>query len=142
MLTAIQHGNVQKVAFLAHIGINPNSDALLIGGFIHCAAARGQVQVMAKLQELGANVNRLDEYGATPAHVAVICGQVSSLSWLLAHGANPSIKNRDGYTVPECITNQMGMAESLRNELLSVVKAAPNQNSGTNDEQLPRSQAN
>lgn len=131
MLTAIQHGNVQKVALLTHIGINPNSDAFFIGGFMHCAAARGQVQVMAKLQELGANVNRLDEYGATPAHVAVISGQVSSLRWLLAHGADPSIKNRNGYTVAEYITNQLGMAESLRGELLSVAKAASNHNKMT-----------
>lgn len=124
MLSAIERGNARRIGLLGHLGVNPNSDVLMIGGLMQCAAAAGQVGAMAKLQELGADVNRLDEYGATPAHVAVWGDQVQALRWLLAHGADPSITNRDGFTVTEYVTNQIGMSESQKAELLSVLKVA------------------
>src|SRR5579862_2797220 len=84
MINAIQHGNVQRISTLASLGVRPNSDAFLIGGFMHCAAASGQTQSMARLRDLGASVNRLDGYGETPLHAAVIYHQIESFRWLLA----------------------------------------------------------
>jgi ankyrin repeat protein len=125
MLSAIQQGDVRRVALLAHLGIPTNSDVWLEGGVLHCAAAMGQTNVMAKLLELGANINRWDGYGDTPADAAVFGGQTNALRWLLAHGENPSIKNRDGYTVAQYITNSME-DESHQAELLSILKEATN----------------
>jgi ankyrin repeat protein len=123
MLDAIHGGNVREVAFLTHLGMQPNSDLWMFGGIMHCAAASGETNVMAKLLELGASVNRVDGEGGTPADAAVFAGQTNSLRWLLAHGADPSIKNREGYTVAEYITNS-GYDESLQAALLSVLREA------------------
>jgi hypothetical protein len=130
MLDAIHSGDVRKVALLTHLGMRPNSDLWLIGGIMQCAAASGQTQVMAKLLELGANVNRVDGCGRTPADAAVVIGQTNSLRWLLAHGADPSIKNRDGYTVAELITNS-GYEASLQAALLAALNTLSNNPSGS-----------
>ena len=66
MLAAVQRGDVKRIGLFAHLGIRPDSDAPLVGGFMHCAAASGQTLGMARLQSLGASVNRLDGYGVTP----------------------------------------------------------------------------
>lgn len=124
MLSAIERGDVRRIGLLGHLGVNPNSDVWMVGGLMHCASEAGKVGAMAKLQELGANVNRLDGYGGTPADAAVEGDQVRALRWLLAHGADPTITNRDGYTVAEYITNQIGMSEAQKKEFLSLVKAA------------------
>lgn len=126
MLSAIERGDVRRIGLLGHLGVNPNSDVWMVGGLMHCASEAGKVGAMAKLQELGANVNRLDGYGGTPADAAVEGNQVQALQWLLAHGADSSITNRDGYTVAEYVTNQIGMSEAQKKELLSVLKAAEN----------------
>jgi hypothetical protein len=138
MLDATEHDDVQKIALYARLGISPDSDLFFIGGFMHCAAAGGKVPAMAKLLELGANVNRLDEYGATPAHAAAFGDQAAALRWLLAHGADPSIKDRDGYNVAEYIINHLD--ESQRPGMIAILEEASNQHGGTNANQASGSQ--
>lgn len=92
---------------------------------MQCAAAKGGTQGMANLLLLGANVNRIDGMGGTPAHAAVSGHQIESLRWLLAHGADPSIRDRHGLTLLECVTNTVSGPE--QEEFLSAVTAAPNQ---------------
>lgn len=130
LLTASEHGDARKIAFLTHLGVHPDSEIWLNGGLMQCAAANGQTQAMATLLGLGANVNRLDGYGVTPAQAAVFGHQVESLRWLLAHGADPRIKSRDGYALAEYVTNHV--AEPEREKFLTVIRAASNQKDGTN----------
>ena len=107
MIAAIQHGDIQKISRLSNLSIRPNSDAFLVGGFMHCAAASGQIQSMSQLYYLGASVDRLDGYGVTPLHVAVRLQQIEAIRWLISHGANPSIKDREGRTAADCIPNDL-----------------------------------
>jgi hypothetical protein len=111
MVEAIQHGDVRSISNLTRLTINPNSDAFLVGGFMHCAAASGQTQSMARLRDLGASVNRLDGYGATPLHVAVHSHRIESLRWLLANGVDVSIKDRDGHTAADYIQTDVPVQE-------------------------------
>jgi hypothetical protein len=120
MVAAIQRGDLQKIGVFARLGIRPDSDAFLVGGFMHCAAASGQTQAMAKLQDLGASVNRLDGYGVTPVHVAVRFHRIESLRWLLAHGADPSIRDRDGRTAADYVSSEV--PEQQREEFHSALK--------------------
>ena len=113
---------MQKAALLTYLGVHPDDDIFLVGGLMHCAAANGNTQAMAKLLELGANLNRLDDNGATPAYAAVFGRQIDSLRWLLAHGANPSIKDRNGLSLAEYVTNHV--SEPEQEEFLSVIRAA------------------
>jgi ankyrin repeat protein len=125
MIAAIQRGDLQKIGIFARLGIRPDSDAFLVGGFMHCAAASGQTQVMAKLQDLGASVDRLDGYGVTPLHVAVHSHRIESLRWLLAHGADPSLKDRNGRTAADYVSSDV--PEQQREEFVSALKHTSNQ---------------
>jgi hypothetical protein len=89
LLEAAERGEMRKAALLTHLGVRPDSDIFLVGGLMHCAAAKGETQAMARLLELGANVNRLDGIGATPAHAAVFGRNLESFRWLFARGADP-----------------------------------------------------
>ena len=125
MLAAIQRGDLHKIGIFAHLGIRPDSDAFLVGGFMQCAAASGQTQAMAKLQDLGGSVNRLDGYGVTPVHVAVRFHRIESLRWLLAHGADPSIRDRNGRTAADYVSSEV--PEQQREEFDSALKQTSNQ---------------
>ena len=125
MIAAIQRGDLQKIDIFAHVGIRPDSDAFLVGGFMHCAAASGQTQAMVKLHDLGASVNRLDGYGVTPMHVAIRSHRIESLRWLLAHGADPSIRDRNGRTAADYVSSEV--PEQQREEFVSALKQTSNQ---------------
>lgn len=124
MIAAIQRGDVQKIGIFVRCGIRPNSDAFLVGGFMHCAAASGQTEAMAKLQDLGASGNRIDGYGVTPLDVAVHSRQIESFRWLLAHGADASIRDRDGRTVAEYVA--VDVPEQQREDFVSALNQTSN----------------
>ncbi|MBL9170852.1 MAG: ankyrin repeat domain-containing protein [Verrucomicrobiales bacterium] len=130
MLAAIQSGDVQRIGRLAAFGVNPDSDLFLVGGFIHCAAASGQTSAMARLYSLGARLNRLDGYGGSPLHAAAHSGHLESFAWLLAHGADPSLRDRDGLTVAQYVTNEVPWQQ--RPEFISLIIAASNQPTRSN----------
>jgi hypothetical protein len=125
MVAVIQRGDAKKVGIFARLGIRADSDAFLVGGFMHCAAADGQTPVMAQLQDLGANVNRLDGYGVTPVHAAVRFHRIESLRWLIAHGADPSIRDRDGRTAADYVSTDV--PEQQREDFVSALKQTSNQ---------------
>lgn len=125
MIAAIQRGDLQQIGIFARLGIHPNSEGFLVGGFMQCAAASGQTPAMAKLQALGASVNRIDGYGTTPLHVAVHSCRIESLRWLLAHGADPSIRDRNGHTAVDYVSAEV--PEQQRENFVSALNQTPNQ---------------
>jgi hypothetical protein len=114
MLRAIKRGDVQTITSLANTGISPDSDVVLVGGLMHCAAASGQIDSMARLHDLGASLNRVDGYGATPLHVAIQARKIESLKWLIAHGADASIHDREGRTVAGYIQTEIPVQQQRR----------------------------
>ena len=125
MVSAIQRGDLRKITIFARLGIRPDSDAFLVGGFMHCAAAGGQTQVMAKLQDLGASVDRLDGYGVAPLHVAVHSHRIESIRWLLAHGADPLVRDRNGRTAIDCVSSDVPQQQQA--EFISTLRQTSNQ---------------
>ena len=55
-------------------------------------------KVKRAIEQDPALINKLDEAGQTPLHVAVVNNYVSLLTWLLDHGADINVKNRQGDT--------------------------------------------
>jgi len=76
-----------------------------------CAAARGgRIQECASLLDLGAEIEWRDENNDdTPLISAVRNGHQDVAALLLAHGANPSVRDQDGNTV-------MHLASSIGDE--------------------------
>jgi hypothetical protein len=130
MIAAIQHEDVSRIGLFSHLGIRPDSDAFLVGGFMHCATASGLTRSMAKLHDLGASVNRVDGYGLAPLHVAVRSQRIESLRWLLAHGADPAIRDRDGRTAADYVSTDV--PQQQREEFISELKRASNHPAGGN----------
>jgi len=65
-------------------------------------------------------VNRLDGYGVTPVHVAVRAQNIDSLRWLLSHGADPTIRDRDGRTAADYVSTDV--PERQREDFVSALK--------------------
>jgi hypothetical protein len=131
MFVAIARGDTAEAQSLLRYGVSPNTDVFLIGGLMHCAAARGKIQIMEIMYRSGADIDRIDGWGDTPAHSAVESDQLASLRWLIAHGANPSRTNRNGLTVGQCVTNKL--PEAKWNEFLAAIQGQPS-NSGNRKE--------
>ncbi len=65
---------------------------------LNAAARINDIEVVRLLIDAGANVNHQGEFGSTPLH-NTDCGECQKL--LLENGADPSIKNNDGWTADD-----------------------------------------
>jgi ankyrin repeat protein len=66
---------------------------------LHIAAHRGNLRAVELLVRAGLNVNQQGDMGYTPLHYAA---SPEVVSFLLAHGASPSIKNEFGKSPIGC----------------------------------------
>jgi len=62
-------------------------------GILQSAAFNGRVRHIEYLMSQGVDINSRNRYGATALHVASGRGLVDMVTWLLGHGANPSLKD-------------------------------------------------
>lgn len=68
---------------------------------IACLANNGNARVGAALIDCGADVNHKDKYGQTPLmHCAFHRNHIDLAKLLLAHGADPDIKNKVSSIAP------------------------------------------
>ncbi|MGH9172979.1 MAG: ankyrin repeat domain-containing protein, partial [Vicinamibacterales bacterium] len=65
---------------------------------LHAAVAGKQHDLVEMLVEAGAEVNATDADGWTPLNLAAHEGVAETVSYLLAHGADPSIPANNGLT--------------------------------------------
>ena len=88
---------------------NPDWDGMRA---VQAASAAGHKDVVAFLGSRGADVNAVDDLQETPLHCAAYYGRASVCTTLLALGADPAAKDKDGYTAldkarlfnePECV---------------------------------------
>ena len=93
----VKEGNTAKLDKLVNSNnVHHKDDAGL--ALIHWASDRGHVDVVNFLLDLDKSVmNSQDEEGQTPLHYAASCGHPDVVRILLGAGADPSIKDSDGY---------------------------------------------
>jgi hypothetical protein len=78
------------------------------------ASCHGRIDVLEALLKYGGDVNEVsgredsDGPSGTPLHVAAAAERADAVRWLLAHGADVTIKNCDGIT-PQEILEEKGM---------------------------------
>jgi ankyrin repeat protein len=63
---------------------------------LHWVADRGHLEIAKFLLSIHCPVNAQDHEGNTPLHYAAISGHESMVTLLVEHGADSTIKNRDG----------------------------------------------
>jgi hypothetical protein len=78
------------------------------------AGCHGRIDVLEALLKYGGDVNEVsgredsDGPSGTPLHVAAAAEGEDAVRWLLAHGADVTIKNCDGIS-PQQILEEKGM---------------------------------
>lgn len=77
--------------------------------------------VLAKLHDNGVNINQRDANGKTPLHVAAETGNLQTIQWLIRHGADPAILDRDNDTFFEYLKpdKQVKLKDFLREHGIS-----------------------
>jgi tankyrase len=70
---------------------------------LHRAAIGHNIDTATALLSSGANVNAANRWGNTPLHLAAVYerGKQPMVDLLLAHGADPTLRNSDGRTALE-----------------------------------------
>jgi len=92
---AAGQGNVGMVK--SHLP--PNADLKTINHVFFGACVEGQIEMMQFLLTKGANVNCIgDDLGETPLMAAAQMGHAEAVKQLLARGADPNIKEKEGKT--------------------------------------------
>uniref|UniRef100_A0A668VAK5 Uncharacterized protein n=1 Tax=Oreochromis aureus TaxID=47969 RepID=A0A668VAK5_OREAU len=79
---------------------------------LHFAASRGHYCILEKLLHMGSKVMK-DYWGGTPLHDAAENGELECCKILLAHQANPSDQDIDGFTAAD-LAEYNGHAECAR----------------------------
>ena len=87
--SAVEEGNIKKVASLLGAGIEPNSKDKYDNTALHYASKKGHSEIVKLLLEKGANVNAQDnDIGYTVLHRASMAGHLEVAKLLLDKGAN------------------------------------------------------
>lgn len=68
---------------------------------LHWAAKVQDVEILQLLLDFGAEVDLQDFEGATPLHIASDTDSFDCVETLIAHGANPNIRNEFGVKASE-----------------------------------------
>ncbi len=83
----LQHG--------ADIGVVTHDGASVL----FSAALSGDIDILNLVFDAGAQgINDRDNRGATPLHYAVTKQHTGAVRWMLAHGADPTLRDKDGKT--------------------------------------------
>ncbi|NET35384.1 MAG: ankyrin repeat domain-containing protein [Cyanothece sp. SIO1E1] len=93
LINATQAGDLQTVEMLLANGVDPNA-VVNTNTALTFAARDGQLAIARTLINQGADVNWIDGENVTPLILASFKGHVELVKLLLAHGANPTIRDQ------------------------------------------------
>ncbi len=114
---AVRGGNIPLIRLLLERGAKVDAlDGDGLTPLLHLSKTRSKADPLPVLELLashGANVDARDErHGTLLMHFARR-GYAKGVEWLLAHGANPQLRNRSGKTAAECVRSDGAMVKLL-----------------------------
>jgi len=94
---AVSQGDLEKIKYLLNSGEDPNIKDKLGRTPLHYSASTGNLDVAKLLLEKGSSINSLDTSKHwTPLFFAYFMGRVEMAEYLLANGADATIKDKSG----------------------------------------------
>lgn len=137
--TAVREGWKEATRFLLRNHVDINARSALGKTPLHLAASKYHTGMLQELLKANPDLNAQDMQGNTPLHEAALADTVSfkTIKMLLAKGADPSIRNKDGLTPLQLAVQRrrMKMAELLSNAELDRFNQSEN---GKDDEAYVR----
>lgn len=111
---AANQGDEALVAKILLTKPDPDARDSYGGTALHAAMFQKNIKIVQMLIDYGLDVNAIgSKNGYTPLHDAVWANNAEAAKLLLAHGANPGIKGKDGLTPLEK-ARQEGKAELIK----------------------------
>jgi hypothetical protein len=108
LVTAARNGDVETIRSLCAHGADPDQPS---GGNdwtpLQHAVHTGQTQSVAALLDAGATIDRANSSGMTPLMLAAGYGQRDIVQLLLARGAEPALRDRNGEAAVDYALNGM-----------------------------------
>ncbi len=95
--TAIASDHIEVMKKMVAAGFDPKTKDQNQRSGLHKAAETGSQKAAGYLLNLGFAIDELAENKLSPLMIAVISDQSAMVKWLLNQGADPSLKNSDGY---------------------------------------------
>ena len=85
---------------------------------LHCAAKGENTTIINKLLSLGLHIDSRNNTGVTPLMTAAFCDKQSAFQMLIQNGADPHLKDSDGYSLLHYAAQ--GGTTFIMNKLLSL----------------------
>jgi hypothetical protein len=101
---------------------------------LHIGAALGYTHLILCLLNMRAQIDCLDLHGRTPLHYAAAAGSVRAIVALLSHGADDTVRDKDGLTAAE-LAQLCGMGDVM-SMVVDVGVSLPPADDDDQDEEL------
>ena len=123
LMRTCYNGHVNVATYLVQHGANIHLQDKNGNTCLHCAAQKGHVEVVSKLLAVGAKenqdyVNARNNSGTTSLMTTCLNGHVNVATYLVQHGANIHLQDKNGHTCLHCAA-QKGHVEVV-SKLLAV----------------------
>ncbi|KAL2813422.1 ankyrin repeat-containing domain protein [Aspergillus granulosus] len=114
IMRAIDHNRISIVELLIERGANLHHKDVFDRGVLHSAAVNCRAEILRILlaKDPTLDVNMRDAHGKTTLHDIARFGDLETVEVLLAHGADPTIKDNHGRT-PMRVAREMNMPHVL-----------------------------
>ncbi len=137
LMKVVKQGYLKLVELLLRYGADPTLTDDSGGNTLHALFARVEkynefiaknrpsiLELLLHTSQFNVDINAKDKHGETPLIRAVRCGSFKNIAYLLKQGANPTVSNRECYTVLELLIQAYSQSSFVSEEALPALLTA------------------